>query len=44
MIPGLQIIGERINPGFRSTRQLFETADIAGIQALARRQAAAGAA
>ncbi len=44
MIPGLQIIGERINPGFRSTRQLFETADIAGIQALAQRQAAAGAA
>lgn len=43
-IPGLQIIGERINPGFRSTRRLFETADLAGIQALALRQAQAGAA
>jgi len=42
-IPGLQIIGERINPGFRSTRRLFETGDLAGIQALARRQAQAGA-
>lgn len=43
-IPGLQIIGERINPGFRSTRGLFETGDIAGLQALAQRQARAGAA
>lgn len=43
-IHGLAIIGERINPGFRSTRALFETGDIAGIQALARRQADAGAA
>jgi cobalamin-dependent methionine synthase I len=38
------IIGERINPGFKSTRQLFDERDIAGIQALAVRQAEAGAA
>lgn len=37
------IIGERINPGFKSTRALFETKDIAGIQALAVKQAEAGA-
>jgi cobalamin-dependent methionine synthase I len=43
-IAGLTIIGERINPGFKSTRALFETQDIAGIQALARRQVEAGAA
>lgn len=40
----IQIIGERINPGFKSTKALFETSDIAGIQALAVRQAEAGAA
>lgn len=40
---GLTIIGERINPGFRSTRELFEKEDFAGIQALAVRQAQAGA-
>ncbi len=40
----LRIIGERINPGFKSTRALFETEDIPGIQALAVRQAEAGAA
>ncbi len=40
----LRIIGERINPGFKSTRALFETEDIAGIQALAVKQAAAEAA
>jgi 5-methyltetrahydrofolate--homocysteine methyltransferase len=39
----IRIIGERINPGFKSTRALFETEDIAGIQALATRQAEAGA-
>ena len=39
----LRIIGERINPGFRSTRALFETEDLAGIQALAIRQADSGA-
>lgn len=40
----LTIIGERINPGFKSTRALFENSDLAGIQALAVRQAEAGAA
>lgn len=39
----LSIIGERINPGFKSTRNLFDTSDIPGIQALAVRQANAGA-
>ncbi len=39
----IKIIGERINPGFKSTRGLFETEDIAGIQALAIKQADAGA-
>lgn len=37
------IIGERINPGFKSTRTMFETSDIAAIQALAIKQAEAGA-
>lgn len=40
---GLSIIGERINPGFRSTRALFDREDLPGIQALAQRQAQAGA-
>jgi 5-methyltetrahydrofolate--homocysteine methyltransferase len=40
---GLTIIGERINPGFKSTKALFDTSDIAGIQALAVKQAEAGA-
>lgn len=40
----IQTIGERINPGFKSTRGLFESEDIPGIQALAVRQAEAGAA
>jgi 5-methyltetrahydrofolate--homocysteine methyltransferase len=39
----LRIIGERINPGFRSSKALFEQQDITGIQALAVRQAEAGA-
>ena len=39
----IQIIGERINPGFKSTRALFDNEDIAGIQALAVKQADAGA-
>lgn len=43
MSPELTIIGERINPGFASSNALFEREDIAGIQALARRQAEAGA-
>lgn len=42
-IPGLTIIGERINPGFRSTQALFESEDFAGLQRLAVRQAQAGA-
>lgn len=42
-IPGLTIIGERINPGFRSTKALFDKEDIKGIQELAQRQARAGA-
>ena len=42
-IPGLSIIGERINPGFRSTKALFDNEDIKGIQDLAVRQAKAGA-
>jgi len=37
------IIGERINPGFKSTRALFDKQDLAGIQALALKQAEAGA-
>jgi 5-methyltetrahydrofolate--homocysteine methyltransferase len=37
------IIGERINPGFKSTRALFDNQDIPGIQALAVKQAEAGA-
>lgn len=40
----IQIIGERINPGFKSTKALFENSDIPGIQALAVKQAEAGAA
>jgi 5-methyltetrahydrofolate--homocysteine methyltransferase len=39
----LQIIGERINPGFKSTKALFDNEDLLGIQALAVRQAEAGA-
>jgi len=39
----LRIIGERINPGFKSTRELFEKSDLPGIQALAVKQAEAGA-
>jgi len=40
----ITIIGERINPGFKSVKTLFENEDIAGIQALAVRQAEGGAA
>jgi len=40
----LTIIGERINPGFKSTAALFENSDIECIQELATRQAEAGAA
>lgn len=40
----IRIIGERINPGFKSTKRLFEESDLPGIQALAVKQAEAGAA
>ena len=40
----IKIIGERINPGFKSTKALFDNEDLPGIQALAVRQAEAGAA
>ncbi len=40
----LKIIGERINPGFKSTKALFDNSDLPGIQALAVKQAEAGAA
>lgn len=39
----ITIIGERINPGFKSTKALFDNSDLAGIQALAVKQAEAGA-
>lgn len=39
----LIIIGDRINPGFKSVKTLFDAEDIAGIQALAVKQAEAGA-
>ena len=40
----IQIIGERINPGFKSTKALFDDSDLAGLQALALKQADSGAA
>jgi len=40
---GLLVIGERINPGFKSSEALFDNSDIDGIQALAIKQAEAGA-
>ena len=43
-IPGVRIIGDRIDSGFRSTRQMYDSEDLDGIQALAVRQAEAGAA
>ncbi|MDA3960711.1 MAG: dihydropteroate synthase [Planctomycetota bacterium] len=42
-IDGLRIIGERINPGFKSSRALIEARDLAGLQELARSQTAKGA-
>ncbi len=39
----LRIIGERINPGFKSTKRLFDNEDVAGIASLAREQVANGA-
>jgi len=40
----INVIGERINPGFKSTKALFDNSDLVGIQALAVKQAQAGAA
>ncbi|MCZ7564481.1 MAG: dihydropteroate synthase [Burkholderiales bacterium] len=42
--PALAVIGDRINPGFKSTRALLDANDLEGIQALAVRQVEAGAA
>lgn len=42
-IENLIIIGDRINPGFKSTKALIENEDIEGIQALAVKQVEAGA-
>lgn len=42
-IKGLNIIGERINPGFKSSLELLEKNDIAGLQALALQQVEKGA-
>ena len=39
----LKIIGERINPGFKSSKLLFDNEDVAGIQALAAEQVRNGA-
>lgn len=39
----ITIIGERINPGFKSTKALFDNSDLRGVQALAVKQAQAGA-
>lgn len=44
MIDKLTIIGERINPGFASSKTLLENQDIKGIQALAVSQVQKGAA
>ena len=41
--PGLTIIGERINPGFASSKKLLDARDLAGIAELARTQVAKGA-
>jgi 5-methyltetrahydrofolate--homocysteine methyltransferase len=41
--PLFTIIGDRINPGFKSTKALLDAGDMAGIQALAKRQIDAGA-
>lgn len=43
-VPLLTVIGDRINPGFKSTRALLDAGDLAGMQALAKRQVDAGAA
>ena len=40
---GIAMIGDRINPGFKSTKLLLDNEDLPGIQALAVRQFEAGA-
>jgi 5-methyltetrahydrofolate--homocysteine methyltransferase len=44
-VPGFNIatIGDRINPGFKSTRTLIDNDDLVGLQALAVKQVEAGA-
>ena len=39
----IEIIGDRINPGFKSTKVLLDNEDLPGVQALAVRQVEAGA-
>lgn len=39
----IDIIGDRINPGFKATHALVENSDLAGLQALAVKQVQAGA-
>jgi len=39
----IEVIGDRINPGFKATRALVEASDLAGLQALAVKQVEAGA-
>ncbi len=39
----IDVIGDRINPGFRTTRPLVDGGDLAGLQALAFKQKQAGA-
>jgi 5-methyltetrahydrofolate--homocysteine methyltransferase len=43
-VPLFTIIGDRINPGFKSTKALLDAGDMAGVQALAKRQVDTGAA
>ncbi len=40
---GIAMIGDRINPGFKSTKLLLDNEDMAGVQALAVKQVEAGA-
>jgi len=40
---GIAMIGDRINPGFKSTKLLLDNEDLPGVQALAVKQVAAGA-
>jgi len=41
--PGLTIIGERLNPGFASSKKMLDARDLPGLQELARSQVAKGA-